>query len=53
MLITPVFISPGKQKNPRFTTARPTTVAHFAGAYNVPFDYYGRKKRGIFSTKVR
>ena len=48
MLITPVFISSGKQKNPRYTTARPTTVAHFAGAYNIFYLIFMAEKNEEF-----
>lgn len=42
-----------KSQNPPYTTSKPSTPGHFAGAYDVPFDYYGGRKRGIFSIKVR
>ena len=38
---------------PSYPKSKPTPVNHYAGAYNVPFEYYGGRKRGIFSTKVR
>ena len=38
---------------PPYPKSKPTPVNHYAGAYNVPFEYYGGRKRGIFSTKVR
>ena len=38
---------------PPYPKSKPTPVNHYAGAYNVPFEYYSGRKRGIFSTKVR